>query len=339
VSRRRFRIAHWWLCAAIVSGSGCAATTSSTDGLERAHPGLAAISSHRLGDVTPYLLPGAGEIVFFLCRWPSDRPIPVSLPPDADPDERRGLETVMRAWEQAGLGIRFDVGAAVGGGIEVRFIDPNSDAAVTTYAANTVADCAVGEAVATAASGAAVPAQLVSASILLWRGGFDAIGRPVRHSWEEFLGSALHEFGHALGFQGHAKVGGSVMVAEKGAARRAGARLESGRPFADTTLQALYAVPSGSVLQRASVPEDRTRTADRLARFAAAKGWAGPFVRVGDLDGFVVWRDSGGSDYRLRIPNVRTLMRDPARLEVRPSARVRDLLGVNPPSDRSPGTE
>lgn len=328
---------RWILCASWAVLSGCVAGTSDIASLEREHPGLAAISRHRLGDITPYLLPASGEIVFFLCRWPSDEPIPVSFPPDADAEERRGLEAVMRAWEQAGLGIRFAGDARPGRGIEIRFIEPKPEATQTVYAANTVADCAVDPGAFGGGSGAAIPAQLVSASILMWRSGFDAIGRPVRHSQAEFLGSALHEFGHALGFQGHVKVGGSIMVAEKDVVRRAGDRLARERPFDAPTLRALYAVPSGSILHRAAVPEERTQTVDRLARIASLRGWAGPFVRVGDFDGFVVWRGAGGSAYRLQIPEVRRLLRDPGEFRVRTPAAVLELLEANPPSGRADG--
>ena len=82
-------------------------------------------------------------IAFFLCRWPTDAPISVSLPPDANEEERRGLEAVMRAWEGAGLGVRFATGASPDAGIEVRFIDPEEGATATSHAANTIADCAV----------------------------------------------------------------------------------------------------------------------------------------------------------------------------------------------------
>jgi len=329
-SRRPIRLAMWAWCLA---AAGCVAGVWGLDALERDNPGLSAISGHRLGDVTPYLLPSSGEVAFFLCRWPTEEPIPVSLPPDADADERRGLEAVMRAWEESGLGIRFEKAAAPGRGIEVRFFAPKKDTTESVYAANTVADCAVDAEVFDSPIPPVIPARIVSASILMWRGGFDAIGRAVPHSSGEFLGSALHEFGHALGFQGHVKVGGSIMVAEKDVVRRAGQRLESGRPFEDATLRALYAVASGSVLHRESVALTRTRTVDRMAEIAAADALAGPFLRVGDFDAFVVWRGIGGPDYRVKIRNVRKLMHRMDSFDVRPAPRTRELLELNPPMD------
>jgi len=304
----------------------CATGAWDVDELEQRQPALAAISQHRLGDATPYLLPVPGAAVFFLCRWPSDEPIPVSLPPDATPEELAVLHAVLDAWEGAGLGIRFTKGAAPGTGIELRFIDPEAGATSTRYAANTITDCEVSRAALAGEIGARVPARLVFASIYLWRGGFDPIGRPVPHSQAEFAGSALHELGHALGFQGHAQLGRTVMVKELDAARRAGQHLLAGRPFEDHTLRALYAVPSGSVVKRAAVPARRTERVGTLSRIAAQRGLDGPWVRVGDVDGQIAWRDASGGEYALRIFDVRAVLRQPATLALWPTVPTLELL-------------
>jgi hypothetical protein len=315
-----------------VAALACASAPWDLARLEGEHPRLAAISQHRLVDATPYPLPANGSIAFFLCRWPSAEPIPVSLPPDVTADELSGFEAVMRAWEGAGLGIRFTTGQAPGAGIEIRFIEPETGATETVYAANTIADCAVAPEARLAVEAARVlPAKIVFASIHMWRGGFDVIGRPVPHSMAEFVGSALHEFGHALGFQGHAAVGGSIMVKEHDAARRAGQRLLKGRPFADPTLRALYALPSGTVVKRAVVGTYRTETVDRLARLAPKRGIAGPFVRVGDRDGFLAWRDGPANRYRLRIPDVRKVLREPQTLWVEANSATFELLDPESP--------
>jgi len=294
--------------------------------LERRHPALAAISQHRLGDATPYLLPAGGSIAFFLCRWPSGGTIPVSLPPDASEQELRALEQVMRAWEGAGLGVRFATGAPPGAGIELRFIDPEADTTETTQAANTIADCAVAPEAAEDRGASVLPARLVFASIHMWRGGFDMLGRPVPHSQAEFVGSALHEFGHALGFQGHVRLGRSIMVSETDAVRRAGQGLLAGKAFGDPTLRALYAVPSGSVVERVSVAAHRTERFDRMARIARERGFAGPTVRVGDLAGRIAWRDAAGVDYALRILDVRRVLRAPETLSLRTTIATAQLL-------------
>jgi hypothetical protein len=177
----------------------------------------------------------------------------------------------------------------------------------------------------------ALPAKIVFASIHIWRSGFDAIGRPVSYSEPVFVGNALHEFGHALGFQGHAALGGSIMVKEHDVVHRAGRKLLAGKPFADPTLQALYALPSGSVIKRAAVGKYRTDSVDRLARLASERGIAGPFVRVGDLDGFLAWRDGPETRYLLRIPQVRKALREPQTLRIEPTREVYELLDPESP--------
>jgi hypothetical protein len=171
-----------------------------------------------------------------------------------------------------------------------------------------------------------LPARLVFASIHMWRGGFDMLGRPVPHSEAEFVGSALHEFGHALGFQGHARLGRSIMVKETDAVRRAGQSLLAGRTFGDHTLRALYSVPSGSVVERVSVAADRTERVDRMMRIARERGFAGPYVRVGDLEGRIAWHDEAGTDYALRIYDVRRVLRAPETLSLRMTLATAAIL-------------
>lgn len=328
--RRSSRVARGALRAAgLAAWAALACTAGPWDlgALEQRQPALAAISQHRLGDATPYLLPTRGTAVFFLCRWPDGEAIPVSLPPDATADERAVLEAVLAAWEGAGLGVRFARGAAPGTGIELRFIDPEAGATSTRYAANTITDCAVAPAAFDGVVGDTLPAHLVFASIYLWRGGFDAIGRPVPHSQAEFAGSALHELGHALGYQGHAALGRTVMVKELDAARRAGQRVLAGRPLTDATLRALYAVPSGTVVKQVAVPVRRSERVDALRRVAAERGFAGPWVRVGDVDGQIAWRDGADAEYALRIFDVRKVLRDPATFELWPTVPTLELLG------------
>jgi len=306
--------------------AGCAHGPLDVEALERAHPAFATIDGHRLQDTTPYLLPTRDQAVFFLCRWPTDSPIPVSLPPDATEEERAGLESVLRAWEGAGLGVRFETGAPPGVGIEVRFIGSEPGATTTAHAANTVADCALSPGVFEAAVGDVLPARLVFASIHMWRGGFDNLGRPVAHSQAEFLGSALHEIGHALGFQGHVQVGRSVMVKETDQVERAGVGRGKGREFSDPTLLALYALPSGVVVQRVPVQPYQTRWVDRMASIARERRFSGPFVRVGDVEGALIWRDPDQLRFALRVDDVRGVLLGRRPLWVEPTHATAELL-------------
>jgi len=54
-----------------------------------------------------YVLPAAGRVTFFLCRFRTGTAIPVSLPGDATEAEAAALRAALQAWERAGLGVRF----------------------------------------------------------------------------------------------------------------------------------------------------------------------------------------------------------------------------------------
>ena len=312
-----------------VGAAGCVSYPWDVEGLTERHPELASLSRHRLADVTPYILPVRASAVFFLCRWDTDEPVPVSLPPDATEEEREGFDKVLRAWEGAGLGVRFatDPPPPPRTGIEVRFIEPPDGTESLVQSANTITDCAIDPEGLTGEFESTVPARLAFASIHMWRGGYDAAGRKVPHSNAEFLGSALHEFGHALGFQGHASVGRSVMVRETDVSRRSGSSLAKGKPFADDTLRALYTVPNGTVVKRVPVPAARTHRLERMVDIAAERDLVGPYARVGDIDGQVAWRsEPAGVEYALRIYGVRAVLRDPNKLWLSPTLSSSRLL-------------
>jgi hypothetical protein len=304
----------------LVLALAACAGSSATDALEARHPELAAIEGQRLAQVRPYYLPAAGRLTLFLCRWPDAAVIPVRLPPDADADERRALEAALAAWQGAGLGVRFDVGTRelAGVGIEIELRD-----GMLAYAANTVADCAVE---AAGIGDDPLPARVVFASIELARGD------------PRLAGSALHELGHALGFQGHPRraarwrgrprTSRSVMVRDTDALRRAGERVLDGEPFSDPTLEALYALPTGTVLERLPLGEAATRPVDRMLALARRRGWIGPLLRVGDAEGRLAWLDpADGSTATLRLGGLAQARTRPERLLIEPSPRARRLLG------------
>jgi hypothetical protein len=248
------------------------------------------------------------------------------LPPDASVAERGGIESVLEAWEEAGLGVRFETGAPAGVGIEIRFIDPDDAKRRTTYAGNTLTDCALGPGVFDAAGEDVLPAELVFASILLWRSGFDSIGRPVAYDESVLVGNALHEFGHALGFQGHVSVGKSVMVRETDVSRRAGVSRMKGQAFTDATLRALYALPSGLVVARRRVPPHQTARVDRLGAIARERGFTGPLARVGDQNGQISWLGLSGERFALRVFGVRGVLTGEKMLYVETTRASLELL-------------
>ncbi len=287
------------------------------------HPALQRVGVQRLGDATPYLLPARGVLTLFLCRWETPRSIPVELPPDATQSERRLLIRALAAWEDAGLGVQFvpgPAGAAADGGIRIRFGE-RSD----RRAAATAAECAVDPAERTPSQRDRLDARIVSASIALRRSEPDWLGRTVPYSEAQLLGSALHEIGHALGFQGHARRGDTVMVRSVQGVRRAGQQLlETGR-FSDATLRALYAVPSGVVVARRALPPGRTRSFDLLAGLAAERGLTGPYVRVGDRAARIGWNRGAQAVYALYVDGLPEVLRRPAHLELIAGPEAADL--------------
>jgi hypothetical protein len=303
-----------WLVAGLAAlvGLGCVERAWQAEDLELRHPALRARSPHRLGDTTPYYLPAAGRLTLFLCRWSDGARVPVSLPANATPEQRSKLEAALGAWQRS-LGLSFELRELSGVGIEIRLFDD-----MLAYEANTVADCAIDAQALAGGTPDVLPARLVFASIQMARDD------------PRLAGTALHELGHALGFQGHASRGRTVMLRTTDAVRLAGERVMSGKPFDDAAVGALYAVPSGSVLARLPLARQRTSPVDRLIAIGRRGGLIGPLVRVGDEEGRIAWLDPQGRSVSLRLAGLRQALRNPSRLEIEPSARARELLEGEP---------
>ena len=301
------------------------ACAGSGDELAARFPALRSIGGQRLADAHPYVLPRGGEVVLFLCRWNTEAPIPVALPPDASAEERSAIEAALHAWEQAGLGVRFAESEVARAAILIGLEDGPVRTGGGLDTANTVADCRLAS---SAAPGAAtVRAELVRAAIRL--------ARRTNPDWQEhsraltpaeLAGTALHELGHALGYQGHARQGDTVMVREVEVVQRAGRRLLAGEPFSDATLRALYALPPGAVVSRSAVPPASTEAVDRMAQLAEREGFDGPYARVGESAARLWWRDGDGRDYGFLIPKLPELMRDARTLALLPESRTREEL-------------
>ncbi|RIK96631.1 MAG: hypothetical protein DCC71_22295 [Proteobacteria bacterium] len=325
-ARRRARLTR--KAALLLALAGCASGPGAA--LLARHPELASLEGQRLADANPYVLPHAGSLTFFHCRWADGVPIPVSLPPDATAAERRALEAALRGWEGAGLGVAFAPVESIettGRGIEIRFSGGAVDTPAGADTAGTAADCRI--APLSQQGGAAIAgAELVTARVTIARVTHDDLlaTKPRALRDAELAGAALHELGHALGLHGHARQGDTVMVREVERIPRAGkALLESGR-FSDATLRALYRLPSGAVVARAPVDRCRTDHVDRLARLAEEGALDGPFLRVGETAGRIWWRDAQGGEFGIVLARVREAQRDPNRLFVLAEARVRASL-------------
>ena len=69
------------LVAALWALAGCAGGVTPWDvgALERETPGLRQHRGHRLADISPHFWVSGGDLLFFLCTWPQDRPVSVAL--------------------------------------------------------------------------------------------------------------------------------------------------------------------------------------------------------------------------------------------------------------------
>jgi hypothetical protein len=222
--------------------------------------------------------------------------------------ELERLRLALRAWEQA-LGVRFVEGDAPAQ-IELTFAP--DDAA---FAALTEAECRVERAAEAAGARERLPAQLAYSRVALRRAGLDTRNHRIALDEAEQLGAVLHELGHALGFQGHAEWGDTVMVRSVDAVRAVGRHILDGAAFRDDTVAALYRVDSGTVVARAALPGG-SAPVDRLAALAAREGDGSLLVRTGDRTGRVAFVDASGSPLRVYLRHLPASLRDPRRLEL-----------------------
>jgi len=241
------------------------------------------------------VLASDGELVFFLCRWPLDAPLRVSLPPDANAYERKLFEKALRAWEAVVSGLHFEVveGSAP---VRLRFRETGPEGA------STAVDCEVATPLA---AGDPLDARLVSAQIDLRREERDPWGKPVELAESQLLGGVTHELGHALGLQGHANSGKSVMVRETSSVEKIGEKLndeKKPKPLQEPAMQALYSLPSGTVIERRRLAPGATRQIDEIAQRARAQGAVRVKVRVGDRAAAVRWGPGPDLVYFLKEP-------------------------------------
>lgn len=252
----------------------------------------------RLGDSPPYFIPFDGSAVLFLCRFSVGVPITVSLPAKAKPDELAAIRTALAGWADAGLGVRFEEVPAGGAMIAIYFAEPTSDRVMSqvpvTGSGYTVADCVLGAGwERSLASGLPLAANLERAVIQLRRSKTDMRGREWMLSGDELTGTVLHELGHALGFPGHVGTLRSVMTRSTDTVRRFGRRLRQGEGFVSPSLATLYALPSGTLVGRASLEDRQMGLYAEATKWARRNGWRGPLIRVGERSASLHWWDRG----------------------------------------------
>jgi Matrixin len=282
--------------AALALGAACGGGTAwDAEQWAATRPELSGRTIGPFGDVTPYALAGDDSLVFFVCHWSLDAPLRVSLPPDANSYERELLDKALRAWERVLPGLHFEVteGSAP---LRLRFRETGPENATTA------ADC---EVMAPFNGGDQLDARLVSAQIDLRRDERDPWGKPIELAANQLLGSAAHELGHALGLQGHARSGKTVMVREALSVQKIGEKLndeKKPKPLQEPAMQALYSLPSGTVIERRALAPGATKAIDAIATRARAQGATRATVRVGDHSAAVRWGSGSDLVYYLREP-------------------------------------
>jgi hypothetical protein len=268
----------------------------------------------------PYVWAHEGRVELSSCRWLLDAPIGVALASGALPEEEHAFKRVLEALRAVLPGLRLLPVPAGAAQISVRFLDaPLTRSDGTLGSGRSVVDCRLG---VPGARAAVVAAQVEIAR----RAPPDWRGRERSLTLEERSGALLHELAHALGAPGHAAGGDDLLASTAEAARRAGARALAGEPLASPALTALYARPSGELLQSGAVEAWRTFELDRLAKLAAAQPLDGPFLRAGDAAGRIFWRDARGREWGFLVVGLAELAQDPSQLLLVPEANTRNAL-------------
>ncbi len=263
----------------------------------------------------PFVWPREGIVSLMTCRFETAQPIGIALE-SATREDETAVDTVLRAWERAGLGVRFIAAPSEHAQLAIAFRDePLPDGG------RALADCQLNGARAELARARVEIARHVADA----RAGSSAVRTLAR---EELLGVLARETGRALGFSGAARPGDPLLVGSLTDAARLGAAIREGTRLASPLLSALYARPSGSLVSRAAAePPAATRPIDRLAALALANGLEGPFLRTGTQAGRVFWRDPmTGDEYGAQIVSPARLLRTPGRVVLALEPRARRAL-------------
>lgn len=299
--------------------------------LDGRYPGLSRAEAERLSEGHPFLLPMRGELLAVTCRWPDGEPVPLRIAAGVDPRTRELVVRAARAWEAwLGLGLAVSHGSdaepSESPGIDVNVVGPDDQ---RIRGAGTTADCLVEPGSLREGRTGASAARLVSASVTLRPVARDGFGRRVELPDDSLLGAALHELGHALGFQGHVRGRHSVMVRSVDDVQYVGRGLLAGDALRDDAVAALYRLPTGSALASASLASTATCELDVVSQGAAALGLDGPYLRSGDRGALVFWRDEAGRIVGFAVDDLPAVLAEPSTLHLRglpgTGRRVREL--------------
>ena len=307
---RRSVWARWvwglaWGGVLFAATSGCTPGRGGwdTEALRERYPQTASQRGQRLGDAAPYFVPVEGGLLLFLCHWDPRVTVAYSLPLDASSDEAVLIEAAVQAWEDAGLGLKFERSPRAEAVLRLDFTAPGSNG-TPAGAATTATDCAVALGPQVDDGSESIAARLVRARIRLRRSNINIVGREVELSPAELMGAVIHELGHALGFPNHVMDESSVMSRSVDRVRREGRKVQRGERLSDPTLRALYRVPSGTVVGFLPLGAKQLLPLSELEGRAQAAGWAGPYVRVGDQSARIWWLNPTNQSYGFMIAGV-----------------------------------
>ncbi len=294
--------------------------------LQREAPALDSAALRTLAGTKPYFLPYRGVLYAFLCRFSTREPITLAISATAKPAERRLVEAVLRAWEAAGLGLRFQEAPLH----QAAFVIEWEERAVPTGEgmglAHSVTDCRLTLPEHELAAGKTLAAELVTARVKLARRRADGGEPPLSPS--ELAGAALREVGRALGVHGSPRAKDDVLAASDVSLAEVGSGLLAGESLNASALRALYALPAGLILAHDPIGSEYTQLVDRMDNVARRNKIEGPILRVVDGARRVFWRSRNGAEYGLQVVERRRNLfgRAGAPIVVLPEGRTRSVL-------------
>ena len=288
----------------------------------------------RLGDMTPFPAWVHGRLEAVVCRWPSRSEIPVHVA--TDPAHEAWLAVALRAVDRQLEAVELARREGAGWAGSAR--PPGSGIGIVA-ADETGADGPLGSAdtrvrcdVDAGTEGAGpVSGEVVDAEIRIRARRVDAVGRARVLTEEEWVGALMHELAHALGFQGHAAVGDSVLVLARDALRRAGRRALAEESIELGPLTDLYALPPGRRLAIPALTPASRAWLDRISqRILQRKGEgvavSGPWASVGDRAAHLEWWVDDRRRLRIVFPGWSRQLREGEPIVAWPDRLTREWL-------------
>ena len=284
--------------------AGCAAPTGGWDvnRLLEEMPELASLPDQRIGDLTPYPAWTDGRLIGVVCRF--DKKESITIQGGGPGWSPEWAHRAVAAVEQSVAGVQLELSTSDEFQIEVQSIEaPNAEG--PSGLGDTLALCDVSP-----DGGGKVPGRMLRAVIRLRRALPLPTGRIYRASEAEWIGALLHEFGHSLGFAGHAAVGDSLVHLEQSRLRALGRLAISGATISTPNLTALYQLDPGRELIELRLGlSGADAFADLQTRIEEREERLGPALRVvsiaGDRQARLRWEWAGGLSLAIDFPDWR----------------------------------